>query len=165
MFLLFFVLWIVFNGQLTFEIAVFGLIVSLAMYAFVCRFMNFSIKRDIVLIRCLPYFIYYSLILIVEIVKANLVMAKYIIIKQEYELHPVIIRMNTKLESRTCRILLANSITLTPGTITVSLSGNELIIHAIDESLAIEDDGDFIFERLLLKMESIANGVNKGGME
>ena len=69
--------------------------------------------------------------------------------------------MNTKLESRTCRILLANSITLTPGTITISLSGNELIIHAIDETLAIEVDGDFIFERLLLKMESIA----KGGME
>ena len=158
MFLLFFVLWIVFNGQLTFEIVIFGLLVSLAMYAFICRFMHFSVKRDLILMRCLPYFIYYCLVLIGEIIKANLVMAKYIIIKQEYELHPVVIRMNTRLESRLCRTLLANSITLTPGTITIGLSGNELIIHAIDESLAIEDDGDFIFERILLKMEQIGKG-------
>ncbi|MCR4789063.1 MAG: Na+/H+ antiporter subunit E [Lachnospiraceae bacterium] len=159
MFLLFFVLWVVFNGQFTFEIAVFGIIISLAMHAFICRFMNFSLKRDLSLIRCFFYFLYFSFILIIEIIKANLVMAKFIIIKQEYELHPVIIKMNTCLETRICRVLLANSITLTPGTITISLSGNELIIHAIDESLAIEDDGDFIFEKILLKMEKIGKGV------
>ena len=158
MFLLFFVLWIVFNGQLTLEIAGFGLIISLAMYLFICRFMDFSVKRDIALSKCFFYFLYYCLVLVWEIVKANLVMAKFIIIKQEYELHPVIIRMNTVLESKLCRTLLANSITLTPGTITISLSGNELIIHAIDESLAIEDDGDFIFEKMLLKLENMAKG-------
>ena len=158
MFLLFFVLWIVFNGQLTLEIAGFGIVISLAMYLFVCRFMDFSVKRDIALSKCFFYFLYYCLVLVWEIVKANLVMAKFIIIKQEYELHPVIIRMNTVLESKLCRTLLANSITLTPGTITISLSGNELIIHAIDESLAIEDDGDFIFEKMLLKLENMAKG-------
>ncbi len=158
MFAVFFLLWIVFNGQLTLEIALFGLVISFGMYVFVCKFMDFSFKRDLELSRCFLYFLYYCLVLIVEIVKANLVMAGFIIVKQEYELHPVIIKMNTRLTSSVCRTLLANSITLTPGTITISLEGNELLIHAIDESLAIEDDGDFIFERILLKLEKIGKG-------
>ena len=43
MFLLFFLVWIIFNGAVTMEIVLFGLAVSLAMYAFICKFMNYSI--------------------------------------------------------------------------------------------------------------------------
>jgi multicomponent Na+:H+ antiporter subunit E len=35
-------------------------------------------------------------------------------------------------------VLLANSVTLTPGTITVEVNGNHLLVHAIDE-VAAED--------------------------
>lgn len=153
MFLLFFVLWIIFNGAFTLEIALFGIGISALIYAFICKFMDFSIKRDLELCKRFFVFIYYSLVLIWEIIKANVVMARYIIIKQEHELHPVIFKIKTRLKSRVCRVLLANSITLTPGTITISLKEDELIIHAVDESLAIEDDGSFIFEELLLKLE------------
>ena len=38
MYLVYFLLWIVFNGQFTLEIAVFGLIISAAVFAFTCRF-------------------------------------------------------------------------------------------------------------------------------
>ena len=46
MFLLFFLVWIIFNGAVTMEIVLFGLAVSLAMYAFICKFMNYSIYKD-----------------------------------------------------------------------------------------------------------------------
>ncbi len=36
-----------FNGALTVEIAVFGLVISAAMYLFICKFMNYSIHKDI----------------------------------------------------------------------------------------------------------------------
>lgn len=153
MFLLFFVLWVIFNGAFTLEIALFGIAISALIYAFICKFMDFSIKRDLELCRKFFGFIFYGLVLIWEIIKANVVMAKYIIIKQEHELHPVIFKIKTHLKSRVCRVLLANSITLTPGTITISLKDDELIIHAVDEAMAIEDDGNFIFEKLLLKLE------------
>lgn len=153
MFILFFALWVIFNGAFTLEIAIFGLVISAGIYAFTCKFMDFSIKKDILMCKRVLIFVYYSLVLVWEIIKANLVMAKYIVVKQERELHPVIFKMKTKLRSKVCRVLLANSITLTPGTITISLKDDELIIHAVDESLAIEDDGNFIFEELLLKVE------------
>lgn len=153
MFVLFFALWVIFNGAFTLEIALFGLAISAGIYAFTCKFMDFSIKKDILMCKRVLLFAHFALVLIWEIIKANLVMARYIIIKQERELHPVIFKMKTTLQSKVCRVLLANSITLTPGTITVSLKDDELLIHAVDESLAIEDDGNFIFEELLLKIE------------
>lgn len=153
MFLFFFILWIIFNGAFTLEIVIFGAVISAALYLFVCKFMDFSFKKDLALMSALPVFIEYAGVLVWEIIKANLVMMKFIVVKQEYELHPVIFRLNTSIKSKTCRVLLANAITLTPGTISVSMEEDNIIIHAVDESLAVEDDGDFIFEKILLKME------------
>lgn len=158
MFIFLFLLWIIFNGQCTTEIAAFGIVISLAIYAFMCVFMGYSIKKDIQLFRTLGYFIVYIWVLIIEIIKANLTMMKFIVIKQEYELKPVIFKLHTNLESNVCRVLLSNAITLTPGTITVSMERDALIIHAVDESLIVENDSDFIFEKLLLKMEGVKNG-------
>lgn len=155
MYILFFLLWVIFNGNLTLEIAIFGLVISAMVYAFFCKFMDFSIKRDIELMKKLPYFLHFAVVLFWEIIKANVVMAKFIIIRQEYELHPTIFKIKTKLKTRVCKVLLANAITLTPGTITVSIIGDELIIHAIDESTIIENDPNFIFERLLVRLENV----------
>ncbi|MBQ0042563.1 MAG: Na+/H+ antiporter subunit E [Lachnospiraceae bacterium] len=153
MYILLFLLWIVFNGQFTWEIAIFGVVVSALVFAFMCAFMDYSIKKEIFLLSRIPYFLVYVFVLIREIIKANIVMAKYITVKQEYELHPVIFRIDTKLKSHLCRTLLANAITLTPGTITVSMEEETLIIHAVDESLAIEEVENFVFEGILLKLE------------
>jgi multicomponent Na+:H+ antiporter subunit E len=51
-------------------------------------------------------------------------------------------------------VILANSITLTPGTITVSLTDDHLLVHCLDKSLA-EGMDDSVFVRLLQKMEEI----------
>lgn len=156
MFILYFILWVIFNGQITLEISLFGIAIAAGIYAFTCIFMDFSLKKDIALCKRIFLFLHYIFVLIWEIIKANIVMVKFIVVKQERELHPVIFKMKTKLNSKVARTLLANSITLTPGTITVSMKDDELIIHAIDESLAIEDDGNFIFEELLYRMENIS---------
>ena len=50
------------------------------------------------------------------------------------------------------RILLANSITLTPGTITVLLEEDEYVVHCLDKSLA-EGINSSIFVSMLRKME------------
>ncbi len=52
------------------------------------------------------------------------------------DVRPRIVRFQTRLDSPTARYVLANSITLTPGTITVELVGNDLYIHAISEATA-----------------------------
>ena len=52
------------------------------------------------------------------------------------EVTPRFIRFKTKLKSNYAKFILANSLTLTPGTITVSIKDDEYLIHAISEKSA-----------------------------
>ena len=44
-------------------------------------------------------------------------------------INPKVVKIKTKLKSKFARALLANSITLTPGTVTVDLHEDELLVH------------------------------------
>lgn len=153
MFLLFFLVWIVFNGRLTLEIALFGIAVASAVFCFVCRFMDYSLQKELRLYRLLPAFAQYLYYLIKEIILANLTVVRMILTRKE-QMEPVIVHVHAKLKSETARVILANSITLTPGTITVSLTQDNLLVHCLDKSLA-EGMEDSVFVRLLQKMEEI----------
>ena len=74
------------------------------------------------------------------------------ITSSRYELEPAVVRFKTDLKSAPARIMLANSITLTPGTITVSLTGDEYVVHCLDKSLA-EGINSSIFVTLLRRLE------------
>ena len=151
MLLLFFLVWIIFNGRVTLEIVLFGIAVSLAVFAFIGEFMDYSIQREKRLYRKLPQYARYLLVLIKEIIGANLTVCRMILTRKE-TVEPVIVRVHTDLKTETAKVLLANSITLTPGTITVSMSGQELLVHCLDKSLS-EGMEDSVFVKLLRKME------------
>ena len=153
MFILILLLWILFNGQLTLEIFLFGLVFATAFYAFLCKFLGFSLKKDIGYIKKLGYVIEYLIILLVEIIKANIATAK-ILLSSRYEVEPAIVKFKTKLKSEKARVVLANSITLTPGTITVRLQYDEFTVHCLDKSFA-EGLSDSIFVKLLMRMEGV----------
>ena len=86
-----------------------------------------------------------------EIIKANLAVCHLILTRREVT-EPVIVKVHTNLKTETARVILANSFTLTPGTITVSLAGQELLVHCLDKSLS-EGMEDSVFVKLLRKME------------
>lgn len=154
MLLLFFLAWIIFNGRVTLEIVLFGIAISLAVFAFICKFMDFSIHREWNFYRRLPRFVQYVCVLIKEIISANLTVCRMILTRKE-TMEPVIVRVHTNLKTETARVILANSITLTPGTITVSMTGQELLVHCLDKTLA-EGMEDSVFVKLLEKMEGEA---------
>ena len=58
------------------------------------------------------------------------------------EVQPRIVKFTTGLESDFEKFLLANSITLTPGTITVKILGNDYYVHAISDHAARGLDGE-----------------------
>ena len=153
MLLLFFLAWVVFNGRLTLEIALFGIAVAGAVFFFVCRFMDYSLKQELRLYRLLPAFVQYLYYLMKEIILANLTVTRLILTRKE-EMEPVIVHVHADLKSETARVILANSITLTPGTIAVSLTEDKLLVHCLDKSLS-EGMDDSVFVRLLQKMEAI----------
>ena len=96
--------------------------------------------------------IQYILTLIWEILKANITVFR-MIYSAEYELEPAVVHFRTNLHSTLARVLLANSITLTPVTITVSLTDNEYTVHCLDKELA-EGISSSVFVKLLTKLEA-----------
>lgn len=151
MFLLFFLVWLIFNGKVTLEIVIFGLVIAALMFAFICKFMGHSIHKEIIYMKKSGYFFRYILILIWEIIKANMAVIHLILTDRE-EVEPVLISFRTTLKTEMAKAILANSITLTPGTITVSLEEDELVVHCLDKSLA-EGIEDSVFVKMLEKLE------------
>lgn len=153
MYLLFFLIWIVFNGRFTWEIAAFGVVLAGVMYWFICKFLNYRPIMDIWLCRKSWGILHYIFVLIKEIVKANLTVIG-MIFSSKYEMEPVIVHFKVNLKTNAARVALADSITLTPGTITVSQRSGEYIVHCLDKSLAEGLDRS-VFVELLEKLEGM----------
>ena len=151
MYILFLLLWIVFNGKVTTEIVLFGLVIAGVVYAFCYKFMGYSPKRDWLILKKSGYILIYLGVLFREVVKANAATLQ-LILSPHVKVEPVIVRFRTDLRSRGARVLLANSITLTPGTITVSLKEDEYTVHCLDRRFS---DGlsDGVFVKYLKKIE------------
>ena len=62
------------------------------------------------------------------------------VITPRVRINPAIVEVKTKLKSKLGRLALANSITLTPGTLTADIEGDTLYIHWIDAA-AVDIDG------------------------
>ena len=134
MFLIYFALWVILNGRFTPEIGAFGLAFALLLYVFSCAFLGFSVKKDLRLIRGIPAALAYGVLLLTEIVKANFAVMR-IILNPAYEVKPKLVRFESGLKMGSHRVALADSITLTPGTITCQLRGDEYVVHCLDESM------------------------------
>ena len=75
-------------------------------------------------------FVAYGVWLVGRIVVAGGQIAR-IILSPSLPIDPVELRFRTDLKSPLARTVLANSITLVPGTLTVDLDGDELLVHAL----------------------------------
>lgn len=153
MYIVFFALWIIFNGRVTFEILWMGAVICAVMYAFICKFMDYSVKKDIYMVKRILFFLKYFAVLIWEIVKANMDTMK-LILSRRYIAEPVVVTFKSDLKTERANVLLANSITLTPGTITVSLKENEFVVHCLDKDFSQGLD-DSVFVKMLRQLEEM----------
>ena len=155
--LVYFSLWVIFNGRVTLEIIIAGVIVSLILDAFVKKILRirFTGTTFFRIVNLIPQIIVYIFVLLIEIVRANFAIIK-LVLAPDIEVEPCIVKFSTALKTEAARIALANSITLTPGTITVSLEDNELLVHALNRDFADGLQGS-MFERLLMRMERLSH--------
>ena len=152
MFIVYFALWVVLNGRWTLEIGAFGLVFAALLYAFSCRFMGYSVGMDLRLARRVLSAVRYGVLLLVEILKANMNVMR-IILNRDFEPRPQLVRFSSGLKRDYHRVVLADSITLTPGTITCMLEGDDFVVHCLDASMMDGlDDGDM--PRALHRMET-----------
>jgi multicomponent Na+:H+ antiporter subunit E len=123
-----FLLYLVLTGSTEPDSLYLGAVAALAVSAALLRWIYFPIRylnplRIARLVLYLPFFF-------LEMIKANLRIA-LIVLDPGLPIHPEIKSGSTDLKSGYGRLLLANSITLTPGTLTVDLNEDEYQIHCV----------------------------------
>ncbi len=93
--------------------------------------------RLLCLVLYIPIFLW-------EMIKANLDVA-YRVLHPKRPIRPGIVRTKTRLASNLGKVTVANSITLTPGTITLEVDGDDLYIHWI---YVRETDPERVYEAI-----------------
>lgn len=112
---------------------------------------DFFVKRPHLFTHASRYlwFLYYVPVFIWECFKANIDVA-YRVIHPDLPIHPGIVKVKTSLKSDTALTFLANSITLTPGTLSVDVDPENgfLYVHWIEVRYKdVEKATKFIVER------------------
>jgi len=155
--LIYFSLWIIFNGKVTFEISAGGVLISFLLDAFVKNFLKINLTAGMLIkiLKIFPDILIYVIVLLIEIVKANVAISKLVLAPQ-ISVEPCLVKFKSPLKTHAARVALANSITLTPGTITVELKENEFLVHALTRDFA-EGLQNSSFEKLLKRMERKIN--------
>jgi multicomponent Na+:H+ antiporter subunit E len=98
----------------------------------------------------------YFYLLLVAILKANWDVAK-IVLKPQMEISPGFVRYRTKVSKPLNRLILGNSITLTPGTLTVETLDDVYVVHAITRAAA-EDCAEWDMMDRLIEIEEVERG-------
>jgi len=83
----------------------------------------------------LPGLLTYWVWLGLEILKANLIVARAVL-QPDLNVTPRLFRIRADQSTDFGRTLFANSITLTPGTVTVDIDGGNFIVHALLDSMS-----------------------------
>ena len=133
--ILLFLLWLLLNGRVTVEIIAIGAGVTAALALFMARFLGWNVRRERELLRVAPLFLLYLLNLLWETIKAA---ATVLLVALTPSLHPepVLVEFRSGLPREYQNVILANSITLTPGTITVFQEGDRFLVHALRREYA-----------------------------
>ena len=133
-FILLYLIWLLLSGHYDLFHLSLG-ILCCSLVAFLSHDLLFEngISKNIFLI--ITRFISYLPWLIYAVISANIHVA-YLVLSPKMPIDPKIIRFKTKLRSDISKVTLANSITLTPGTITMDIVDEEFYVHAIDEKVA-----------------------------
>ena len=120
-------LWLLF----TFSLDPFSLLLG-GIFSFLISLLTYDLfveKEERIQKGVLPRFellIFYIFVLVWEIYVASFNVVYRVI---TMKINPGLVKIKTRLRSKFAQALLANSITLTPGTVTVALDENELLIH------------------------------------
>ncbi len=97
------------------------------------------------------YFIKYFFVFIGALIKANFDVARRVL-SPKLDINPGIVVFKTALKNDFAKMVLANSITLTPGTLTVDIIKDKFYIHWIDVTT---EDPDKVFEEIAAPFEKI----------
>ncbi|MFH1710236.1 MAG: Na+/H+ antiporter subunit E [bacterium] len=126
-----------------------GLVFSLLATMFFGELLTLSPQRALHITRYF-WLLYYLPVFLWQMVKSNIDVA-YRVLHPGLPIDPGLIKVQIKLKSDVAKVLLANSISLTPGSTTVDLIGDQLYIHCIDVRRPVRKEVE-MFEKIIERM-------------
>jgi multicomponent Na+:H+ antiporter subunit E len=124
-FILLFAVWIGLTNSLSFQELGVGAVVSLAV-AYL-----FGGDEKLNLWAIFLKYAQFTPVFIKALIQSNLQVAR-IVLSPSLPVNPGIVKLKTSLKNDYDKLILANAITLTPGTITLDLEGENIYIHILD---------------------------------
>lgn len=143
-FILLMITWVVLSGQFDAFHLVLGLI-SCGLVTWMSSDLLFRTREGSVAERVYEGWklAFYFLWMIWQIFLANIAVLRLALVPGAMkEIDPSIVHFKTRLKSDFAKFLLANSITLTPGTVTIKIMGDDFYVHAINDTAAAGLDGE-----------------------
>lgn len=122
--------WLMLTGSSDLTSVLVGVAVSLVIVIILPSGLSFFTELKMTpkaVIKGFGYFFYFF----AELIKSNFRLAR-VVLSPELVIRPSIVKVHTKLQSQMGRLMLANSITLTPGTLTVDIDGEWLFVHWVN---------------------------------
>ena len=148
MFFLLLFFWLIIDAKINAETLILGSI-SAVIVQYLNRDILFTVKDGgPITFRFLWHFITLVAVLIVEIVKSNISVAK-IVLNPKMPIDPVFVKVPVRPKKDFNKVLYGNVVTLTPGTLTVDIVGDEYIIHALTQDAADGLNGSALEEHVL----------------
>lgn len=148
-FFIFLGFWLMVSGAVDWQHLVLGSVASLLLTVFWREKTEWVVSRvsarrlwlGLRTIGCLIYEIWSAACQVVRVV-----------LSRHMPIEPTLVRTTTQLKTDRMRVLYANSITLTPGTLTVQLEQDQLLVHALTKDAA-EGVAAWNFENQLIQLE------------
>ena len=130
MFVVLLVFWVLMNNSFDLSVLLTGFVLAIIISGIATK--NLTIFSELRLTpKAFFYTLVYVLVFLKELILSNFDVA-FRVISPKLPINPGIVEAKTKLKSPMARMILANSITLTPGTFTVEMKEDTLFIHCID---------------------------------
>jgi multicomponent Na+:H+ antiporter subunit E len=125
-------LWLLLAPQFEMSSLLLGMFISLIIVLFTYEKTDSKATQPL---RLLKAHIVFYLVLVIEILKANIDVAR-IVLSKKMDIQPHYVSYQPEIASHYVAVLLANAITLTPGTLTVEYNEDGYVIHALTLSAA-----------------------------
>lgn len=137
LFLLLAISWFLWSGHVEPFVLALG-VLSCLFSMWICRRMRIVDEEGAPVQLGIRPFTTYAPWLIKEIVVSNIAVTK-IVLSRKMPLQRNLIEVGASQKTELGRVILANSITLTPGTVSVNLQANRILVHAVAFEGAEED--------------------------
>ncbi len=152
-FILYFGMWYAFTTSLAIPELVTGGVV-----AYILSMLTYKITdagMGVLMPNKLMNFLQYFFVFMIALIKANIDVAKRVL-SPALPINPGIVEFKTELTNDFAKMVLANSITLTPGTVTIDVIDNMFYVHWIDVETEDPQQAFMLiaepFEKVLLKI-------------